>query len=232
VNGVSFVAVLAALLAMRTRGAPPPRPRGTITQEIAEGVRYAARTPRVSLVLALVLFVSLFVINFNIVVPLFAREVLGEGAHGFGLLMGSLGVGAVLGALGMAGILQRPSRRIVFAGAAGLSLGLIGLGITRTFGVASGVLVFMGLCQIMFTSSANTSVQLIVPDAMRGRVMSLYVFVFVGATPIGAFLTGWLAQRFGVAAACLVGGGAGLVAVLTLAWLASRETTEPRPSVM
>jgi len=83
------------------------------------------------------------------------------------------------------------------------------------------------MCQIMFTSSANTSVQLAVPDAMRGRVMSLYVFVFVGATPLGAFITGWLAQHFGIAAACFVGGGAGLIAVLTLAWLASRTTTEP-----
>ena len=229
VNGISFLAVLAALLAMRTQGTPPPRPRGTITQEIAEGMRYAARTPRVTLVLALVLFVSLFVINFNIVVPLFAREVLGEGAHGFGLLMGSLGVGAILGALGMAGHLQRPSRIIVFAGAAGVSLGLIVLGVTRTFAVASGVLVFMGMCQIMFTSSANTSVQLAVPDAMRGRVMSLYVFVFVGATPLGAFMTGWLAQHFGIAAACIVGGGAGLIAVLLLAWLATR-TMAAEPS--
>ena len=220
VNAVSFLAVLAALLAMRTAGRPPARPRGTIREEMVEGVRYAARTPRLTLVLALVLVVSLFVINFNVVVPLFAREVLGEGAHGFGLLMASLGAGAMLGALGMAGRMQRPSRTIVFAGAAGVSVGLLALGLTRTFALASGILVLVGLAQIVFTSSANTSVQLTVPDAMRGRVMSLYVVVFVGVTPAGAFLTGWLAEHFGIATACLAGGGAGLVSVLTLAWLA------------
>jgi predicted MFS family arabinose efflux permease len=192
-------------------------------------VRYAARTPRLLQVLGLVMFVSLFVINFNIVVPLFAREVLGEDAHGFGLLMGSLGVGAVLGALGMAGGLRRPSRTIVFTGAAAVSAGLLALGFTRTFGVASGILVFIGLAQIVFTSSANTSVQLTVPDTTRGRVMSLYVVVFVGSTPIGAFLTGWVAQHFGVPSACLVGGAAGLIAVLLLAWLA-RTTTPTEPT--
>jgi predicted MFS family arabinose efflux permease len=134
----------------------------------------------------------------------------------------------VLGALGMAVGLRRPSRAIVFVGAAGVSLGLLVLGLTRTFAMASGILVLIGLAQIIFTSSANTSVQLTVPDTMRGRVMSLYVVVFVGVTPVGAFLTGWLAERFGVATACLVGGGAGLIAVLLLAWIASRtSTTEP-----
>jgi predicted MFS family arabinose efflux permease len=215
--------VLAALLAMRTAGRPPARPRGTILEEMVEGVRYAARTPRLTLVLALVLVVSLFVINFNVVVPLFAREVLNEGAHGFGLLMASLGAGAVLGALGMAGRLQRPSRTIVFVGAALVSAGLLALGFTRSFAVASAILVLTGMAQIVFTSSANTSVQLTVPDAMRGRVMSLYVVVFVGVTPAGAFLTGWLAEHFGVAAACLVGGACGLTAVLALAWLARRS---------
>jgi MFS family permease len=227
VNGISFLAVLAALLAMRTEGAPPPRPHGTIREEMVQGVAYAARTPRLTLLLALVLVVSLFVINFNVVVPLFAREVLGEGARGFGLLMAALGAGAVLGALGMAGRLQRPSRTIVFAGAAGVSVGLLALGFTRTFAVAAGILVVTGLAQIVFTSSANTTVQLTVPDAMRGRVMSLYIVVFVGVTPVGAFLTGWLAEHFGVPTACLVGGAAGLLAVLALAWIGRRRSPEP-----
>jgi MFS family permease len=224
VNGVSFLAVLGALYAMRTEGAPAPRPRATVREELAQGLQYAARTANITLVLGLLLFVSLFVINFNVLVPLLAREVLGAGANGFGLLMASLGAGAVLGALGVASAgLRRPSMAMVIAAAAVASLGVLVLALVQSLAVAAAVLAVTGLAQIIFTSSANSTVQMTVPDAMRGRMMSLYVLVFVGVTPLGAFLTGWLAESFGVPAACAVGGGAGLVSVLMLAALWRRR---------
>src|SRR5205814_1576863 len=104
-----------ALLAMQIDGAPHPGERATMRQELVQSLRYAARTPHITLVLGLLLFVSLFVLNFNVVVPLLAREVLGQGAHGFGLLMAALGGGAVLGALGVAGAagIGRPSAGLV-----------------------------------------------------------------------------------------------------------------------
>src|SRR5205814_1891498 len=98
-NGVSFVPVLLALAAIRAEGAPRPSTGSTVLEDIAEGTRYAVATPVIGLMLGLILFVSLFVINFNTLVPLIARDVLHEGAHGFGLLMASLGLGAVGGAL-------------------------------------------------------------------------------------------------------------------------------------
>jgi MFS family permease len=225
VNGISFLAVLGALYAMRTEGAPHPRGKATIREEIAQGVTYAVRTPPITLALALLLFVSLFVLNFNVVVPLFARDVLGLGAHGFGLLMAALGAGAMLGALGVASLSQaRPSMTVVVIAAAAVSLGVLGLAFVRSFALAAAVLMLTGLAQIVFTSSANSTVQVTVPDGMRGRMMSLYVMVFVGVTPVGAFLMGVLAETFGVATACAVGGGAGFIAVVAVASIWQRTT--------
>ena len=219
INGISFVAVLAALVAMRTDGAPHPGARATMREEIMQSLRYAGRTPRILLVLALLLFVSLFVINFNVVVPLIARDVFAAGAHGFGLLMACLGVGAVLGAVGVASAgLRRPSMAMVVVAALVASAGVLGLGFVRSFTLAGAILVVTGMAQIVFTSSVNSTVQVTVPDAMRGRMMSLYVLVFVGVTPLGAFVTGWLAETFGIATACALGGAGGLIAVLVLGW--------------
>ena len=224
INGISFVAVLAALVAMRTDGAPHPGARATMREEIMQSLRYAGRTPRILLVLALLLFVSLFVINFNVVVPLIARDVFAAGAHGFGLLMACLGVGAVLGAVGVASAgLRRPSMAMVVVAALVASAGVLGLGFVRSFTLAGAILVVTGMAQIVFTSSVNSTVQVTVPDAMRGRMMSLYVLVFVGVTPLGAFVTGWLAETFGIATACALGGAGGLFSVAFLAWLWSRR---------
>jgi MFS family permease len=221
INGVSFLAVLGALLAMRTEGAPHPGARATMREELLQSVRYAARTPTITLVLGLLLFVSLFVLNFNVVVPLLARDVLGQGAHGYGLLMAALGGGAVLGALSVASAgLERPSATMVVTAAVVTSAGVLALGFVRSFGLAAAILVVTGIAQIVFTSSANSTIQVTVPDGMRGRMMSFYVLVFVGVTPAGAFLVGLIAEHFGVSRACALGGAAGLlsVAAVTLTW--------------
>jgi MFS family permease len=226
INGVSFLAVLAALLAMRTEGAPHPGARATMREALLQSVRYAARTPTITLVLGLLLFVSLFVLNFNVVVPLIARNVLGEGAHGYGLLMAALGGGAVLGALSVASAgLERPSAAMVVTAAVVTSAGVLALGFSRSFGLTAAILVVTGAAQIVFTSSANSTIQVTVPDGMRGRMMSFYVLVFVGVTPAGAFLVGLIAEHFGVSRACALGGAAGLlsVAVVTLTWRAKAK---------
>jgi MFS family permease len=218
IKGVSFAAVLGALAAMRTEGAPHAGTRRPVHEEILQALRYATGTPNIRLVLGLLLVVSLFVINFNVVVPLFARDALGEGARGFGFLMGALGAGAVMGAVGVASVSgRRPSTRRVIAAATVVSAGLIALSTVRDFTLAVIVLVITGVAQIVFTSSVQSTVQITVPDGMRGRMMSLYVLVFVGVSPFGAFMIGSLAETFGIATACAVGGGAGLAAVAILA---------------
>lgn len=220
-NGLSFLGVLVALAAIRNEGAPRPRAAATLGQEILQGVRYAAATPLIGLILGLLLVVSLFVLNFNVLVPLVARDVLHEGARGFGLLMASLGLGAVAGALALAAMTRaRPPLALIVAAALVTAGGLLGLGAVRHFWVAAAALAVMGFAQIFFMASCNTTVQVTAPDHLRGRVMSLYALVFVGVHPFGALLAGGMAEKWGVGAACLWGGGMGLclVLALTLLW--------------
>jgi MFS family permease len=224
VNGLSFLGVLAALAAIRTEGAPRPRAAATVGQEIVQGVRYATATPLVGLILGLLLVVSLFVLNFNVLVPLVARDALHEGARGFGLLMASLGLGAVGGALALAAMTRtRPPLALIVTAALVTSAGLLGLAAVRHFWIAAAVLAVMGFTQIFFLASCNTTVQVTAPDHLRGRVMSLYALVFVGVHPFGALFAGGMAEKWGVGAACLYGGGIGLVLVSALALLWRRR---------
>jgi MFS family permease len=227
-NGVSFVAVIGALLLVRTEGAPRSREAATMLEEIAAGARYALRTPVIGLVLGLILAVSLFVINFNTLVPLIAKDVLHEGAHGFGLLMAALGIGAVVGALALAFAGPgRPAASVVIAGALVVSAGTLALAAVRHFWLAAGVLVIIGCAQIMFTATCNTTLQVTAPDQLRGRIMSLYALAFVGASPFGSFLVGGVAEGLGVPAACAIGGGAGLLVVSLLAYRWRRRAAAP-----
>jgi MFS family permease len=216
-NGASFLAVIASLLAMRAE-APPRVDRGTTLRgEIADGLRYVAGSPVIGLVLSLVLAVSLFTLNHNVMVPLFAREVLGEGVHGFGFLMSALGAGAMTGALALALLgRDRVPLGVIVVSALIVTAGVFSLAGIRNFGPAAAVLFAVGAGQIVFLASCNTTVQLGVPSELRGRVMSVYVMVFAGVTPAGAFLIGTMSEAFGVPAACLTAGGLGLVAVLGL----------------
>jgi MFS family permease len=218
VNALSFVAVIAALIAMRTEGAPRRTGDRRIRGEIAEGVSYALNTPRILLVLFLVLFVSVFLFNYNVTIPLYARQGLNQDAHGFGLLMAALGVGAVAGALALAMLGGgRPAIRTLLAPALLLGVATASLAGIRSFGLAAAVLVVVGFCGIFVMAGANTSHQLTVPDDLRGRIMSLHMMVFAGMAPFGAFMVGSLAERFGIRTTMAVTGIAGVVSISALA---------------
>ena len=216
-NGLSFVAVILALAAMRAEGLPGPTQDTTVGEDILAGLRYAVRTPLVALTLSLLSTVGLFVINHNVLVPLLARDVLHEGAHGFGLLMAAVGIGAIVGALAVATRGKGPPPLSLLLGTAGTASGLtLLLAGIRSFWAAMLVLTLVGLSQIVFLASCNTTLQLAVPDRMRGRIMSLYAFVWVGVTPLGSLFVGTIADWWGVAAAYALGGGVGLLCILGL----------------
>jgi MFS family permease len=222
-NGLSFVAVIIALAAMRADGLPGPTRGATVREDIAAGLQYAVRTPVVALTLGLLSIVGLFVINHNVQVPLLARDVLHEGAHGFGLLMAAVGVGAIVGALAVAMLGRGRPPLFVLLGTAGTASGLtLLLAAVRNFWVAMLVLTLVGFSQIVFLASCNTTLQLVVADRMRGRIMSLYAFVWVGVTPLGSLFVGTIADWFGVAASYAAGGGVALAFILALGLLARR----------
>ncbi len=222
-NGLSFVAVILALAAMQAEGLPDAGQGATVGQDIVDGLSYAARTPLVALTLGLLSIVGLFVINHNVLVPLLARDVLHEGAHGFGLLMAAVGVGAIVGALAVATRGKGRPPLLVLLGTAAAASGLtVLLAAVRNFWAAMLILTLVGISQIVFLASCNTTLQLVVPDRMRGRIMSLYAFVWVGVTPLGSLFVGTIADWYGVAAAYAAGGGVALVLILGLGLLARR----------
>jgi MFS family permease len=222
-NGWSFVAVLAALLATRTPGTPDPAGRLGIREGVGAGLAYAARTPPVAFTLSLLVVVSTLVLNFNVLVPLVAKDVLNEGAHGFGLLMSSLGAGAVAAAIALTLLRRgRPPLWSLPASAAVLGAGTAALALVGHFGSTAVLLVLLGGCQILFSTGCNTTLQLGTPDALRGRVMGLYALANAGMTPFGSLLVGTVAEHLGVRAACALGGGSGLLAVAALALIGRR----------
>jgi MFS family permease len=223
INGVSFLAVLGALLAIRTDGRPDPAGRLGLRAGLVGALSYATGTPTIAFTLGLLVVVSLLALNFNVVVPLIAYGVLHEGARGFGLLMSSVGAGAMVGAVGITLFRRdRPSLAALAGAAATLCAGIVVLALVGHFAAAAAVLAVLGCCQIVFTTGANTTLQLSTPDALRGRVMGLYALAFAGMSPFGALLVGTVAEHFGVRVACAVSGGSGLLAVAGLGLVASR----------
>ena len=217
-NGLSFLAVIGALLAVRAGDEPRAVAGASLRRDIAEGVGYALRTPRIALVMSLVVCVSAFFFNYNTLVPLLARDILHQDAHGFGLLMTAVGVGAVAGAVALASLgTGRPPVSLLIAAAVVLGASATSLAGVGRFAVAMALLALMGFCGMLFMTGASTTVQLTVPDQLRGRVMSLHTMTFAGMAPFGAFLVGTVTETLGTRAGFLVTGGGGLAAVLSVA---------------
>jgi predicted MFS family arabinose efflux permease len=218
INAGAFMVVLATLAAVRTRGLPPPRGATTMAEEIREGLAHAARTPRILVVLGVLFVVSITVFNFSVYVPLFARQVLGLGPEGFGLLMASVGLGAVGGAISL-GALRAPSVRLLFATGFLSCLGLVVMSTIDRFGVAALVLFLLGWVSVMVVAGCQAALQLAAPDRLRGRIMSLHTFVYGGVFPFGAFSVGSISEHWGVSWAFRIAGVFGLTSLaLVFAW--------------
>jgi MFS family permease len=214
VNAISFLAVLLCLAAMNVRALVRLERNGERPAIFAgtwEAIRYARRDRRVGLVLCLVAVVSTFAFNFNVLLPVLARETLDSGPEVFGILSACFGAGALVGAL-LSATIGRASFRFLLAGTTGFGLAELLLAPVQTLPLAAACLFATGLCFTMWTSNANTSLQLGAPDAIRGRVLGLYFYAFMGAQPIGGLLAGWLAAIGGTALAFAVGGSITLLA--------------------
>jgi len=226
VLNVAGVAVsILVLQRLEAGGTARARTGASVLHGIREGLEYARRAPEILLALGLLFVVSICVFNFTIYVPLVVRTVLRLGAEGFGFLMAALGVGAVTGALGVGALgARRPPLGLMFGSAAGACAGLLALGAARAFWMAALTLFVTGLFGIVLVASCNTAMQLLAPDELRGRIMSLYTLVWGGVFPIGAFIVGLVSEHWGVSTALLVNGTGGLVIVAALgAWWRRRR---------
>jgi MFS family permease len=211
IDAVSYLAVIVALLAMREGelqlrpGMARPTSVGAVIDNLGEGLGYVRRTRNVLLAILTVGLVSTFGMNFTVVIPPFVQGVLHADATIYGFLMAATGVGSIVSALGIA-FSGRTVPLVIGLGGATLGLAEIVLSGTTAFPVALAAMFVAGLGSIAMAATANTLVQLMVPDHLRGRVLSVYTTVFAGSTPIGGLLTGAIASSLGVATAILVGG--------------------------
>jgi MFS family permease len=220
-NAATYLAVLLALASMDIpRDARSGRASALATGFLS-GLRYVWRTRPLRNLLGLLGVVSGLGLQYNVLMPVLAREVFGVDARGFGALLTAAGVGALVSALHLAS--RRPSRvehrRNLVLGLAAFALGVLGLGLTRRFEVALALQVLAGVGMIRYTATTNTLLQLLVDDRYRGRLMGLHTVMFLGTAPAGSLLLGALAHRFGAPAAVMVSGGVSLAAA---GWLAVR----------
>ncbi|MGD0765976.1 MAG: MFS transporter [Dehalococcoidia bacterium] len=191
--------------------------------QVREGLDFALGTPRVLLILLLLAFIGTFGYNFTVALPLLARFVLHVQSVGFGVMTSMVGVGSVLAALTIAYTRSATEKQLLL-GAAAFSLLLILVGLSHWFVVTLVLLVLLGFAGITFTATANTRLQLSAPDRLRGRVMSLYILLFAGTTPIGSFLLGNVAERLGVQKAIVLFGAISVLGVIVaLLYRASRK---------
>jgi MFS family permease len=235
VDAISYLAVIFALLAMdeddlHTRqGIARPTSVSMALENLKEGLRYVRRTRNVILPILTVGLVSTFGMNFTVVIPPFVQEVLHGDATAYGFLMAATGVGSIISALTIA-FSGRTVPLVIGLGGAMLGAALLVLGATASFPLALGAMFVAGMGGIAMAATANTLVQLTVPDHLRGRVMSVYTTVFAGSTPFGGLITGALASGFGAAMAITVGGALSLVTGLGAIASIRGKTIHARPS--
>jgi MFS family permease len=215
-NAVSFLAVLAGLLAMRRDELLPPERHGErprLLKGTREALSYARRTPRAGVILLLVAVVSTFAFNFNVLLPVLAKETLNSGPATFGVVTGCFGAGALVGAL-LAATLGRASIRTLVAAMTVFGVAEFLLAPLHSVVTTGAALFVVGLSFTMWTANANSTLQLEAPGHLRGRVVGLYYYAFNGAGPLGGLLAGWLAAVGGTGLAFAVGGVVTVVAVL------------------
>lgn len=211
-DGVSYMAVIGTLLAVRVLHRPQPAVRQRMLRDLAEGVRYAFGFSPIRAILLLVALLGVAGMPYTVLLPVIAARTLGGGPHTLGFLMGAMGVGALGGALYLASRTTVLGLGRLIPIAAGLfGGGLIALGLSRSLTLSLGLMAITGLGFMVHMAASNTLIQTLVREEMRGRVMAFYTVAFTGLTPFGSLLAGAVAGRLGAPETVL---GGGVVCVL------------------
>jgi len=232
INAASFIVVVWTLVSLDRSAITPSTPLARGKGQLREGLRYVASTPELGIPLLMMALAGVFAFEFQVTLPVFAKQALDQGSEGFGLMTAAMGVGAVGGGLLVAARGRTGLRPLTIAAAA-FGVVLLLAAMAPTLPLALGALVLVGWGSVTFMAIGNTTLQLAAAPEMRGRVMSLWFVAFQGSTPIGGPLLGWAmgwaGARVGLGVggvACLVVAGIGLLAA---AGLHSRRC-EPQPS--
>jgi MFS family permease len=214
-NAISYLFVITSLLLMHVQVKADEKKEAQIIRDLKEGFKYIFGFPPIKNVILLLALVSLMGASYQVLMPVFAKEVLHGGSHVYGFLMGAAGAGALIGAFYLASretVLKLG--RLIPAAACLLSTGLIALSFSRWFIVSEFLLFFTGMGMMMYTASSNTILQTITDDDKRGRVMSFYTMAIMGTAPFGSLLAGWMAKMIGTPWTIFIGGSVCLLGAL------------------
>ena len=235
INALSFLAVIVGLSAMRDdelhrpRLVPRPRSVGAVMENLREGLAFVRHTPIVLLAVTTVGLVATFGMNFQVVIPPLAQDVLGSDASGYGFLMTASGIGALTAAVALV-VTGKPRPIRIALGAIVLAIASIALASSTWFPLSLLLMVPVGAGGIVMAATANATIQLAVPDGLRGRVMSVYTTVFSASMPVGGLLMGVIASTLGILEAIAIGGVLSLLTgVVAFVWyrrIRSRERHE------
>jgi MFS family permease len=228
INTLSFFAVIAALVAMRPdelfRSPPPARAKG----QLKAGLLYAWRQPTIRLTLSMMAVIGTLAMNFLVVMPVLAKQVFHGNAGTYGFMTAVMGVGSLGGSL-LAASRRNVSVRLLVVGATGFGVTMLLAAIAPTLALELVALAGTGIATMTFLATANATVQLTSVPEMRGRVMSIYMLLFLGTTPIGSPIMGWISARFGARWSLVVGGVSCFVAAsfAVVSLLSHRARAEP-----
>ncbi len=209
-NAVSFGAVLISLAAMRRSELFPAKRIPRERRQVRQGLRYVRSTPELLIPLLMIAVIGTLAWEFNVTVPLMASKVFHGGAAAYGVMASVMGAGAVAGGL-ISLARPRPRARSLCLAAVGWGLAILAAAAAPSLSIELAALVFVGYGSITFNSLAKTTLQLAAKPEMRGRVMALWALAWLGSTPVGGPIVGWVGQTAGARWSLVIGGGAALV---------------------
>jgi MFS family permease len=236
-NAISFIAVIIGLVMIdqRTLHALPGRrtdkQKLSTFQSLREGLYYVWHMPTVLLVIGVMGVIALFGINFNVMLPLFATDVFHAGPVGFGLISSAYGLGALFSALWIAWGNHKPSIRSLLIAAFAFCVLEITFALSPFYIPSLLLITCVGFAQIVMTATANTTIQTVTPNALRGRAISVYLLVYSGGMPLGNLLAGGLTTLFRAPIAFLIGGILSLVAAI-VGWMLRKPAEKSLASSM
>jgi MFS family permease len=228
-NALSFVAVLVSLAAMRRADLFPARPVARSKRQVREGLRYVRSTPELLIPLVMIAVVGTLAWEFPVSLPLMARNIFHGGAGAYGVMASVMGVGAVIGGL-ISAARPRPRTRALCVAAIGWGIAILAASAAPTLPLELTALLFVGYGSITFNSLAKTTLQLAATPSMRGRVMALWALAWLGSTPIGGPIVGWVAQTAGARWGLVIGGLPTLLIGIAALPALSRVDRRPAPA--
>ncbi|AFQ43250.1 MFS transporter [Desulfosporosinus meridiei] len=230
-NGLSFMAVLLSLLKIKVNPYVRKQVATNVLREIKDGLKYIIHEPLLVKTTLMVLIIGLFVFNFNVLIPVFTKNVLHQEEYVYGILMSSLGIGSFIGAL-MVSLNSKsgPKANVLVGSSVAISICLMIISLTKVYYYSGFLLIVTGIFNIWFSTTANSTLQIHAKDEYRGRVMSVYSLVFAGATPLGNMFAGYIADRLGAQTAFFLTGALCLSSILLLTTIFKLRTYRDKSS--